>query len=131
MKGMTTHIEHLRKGRRLYGGFYTLSGGRQVYVAYRKHDDIYRGRKRSISDAISDGTAAWAIDVDTLAEVRARGIQAVAVRVKETGDLYITALSNFYDADKVLVLNYSSRGGALQRFLPLQHWRKQLGRVRL
>lgn len=130
-KKANVRIEHLRKGRRLYGGFHTFEDGRRLYVAYRKHNEIYRGRKKSISEALRDGTAAWAIDVDTLAEVKARGIDAVAVRVKESGDLYITRLANFYDPEKVLVLNFASRGGSLQRFLPLEHWKLKPGRVRI
>lgn len=124
-------IEHLKKGRRLYGAFFNFDDGRKVYIAYRRNKEIFRGGRKSISDALRDGVAAWAIDDDTIREARARGCKAIGVRVRDTGDIYITNLSNFMDKDKIKVLNYSRRGGSLQRYLPMEHWRMKAGRVKL
>lgn len=124
-------VEHLRKGRRLYGAFYVFEDGRKVYLAYRKHSDIYRAGCKSISQAMRDGVASWAIDVDTIMEARARGVTAIGVLVRDTGDIYLARLADFMDSTKTNVMNFSRRGGSLQRFLPLEHWRKRNGLVKL
>ena len=124
-------IEHLKKGKRLYGAFLTFDTGWKVYLAYRKHADIYRGGKKTISEALRDDAAAWAIDVETIMEARARGVKVIGVLVRDTGDIYITRLSDILDPAKTRVLNYSKRGGSLQRYMPLCHWKMKRGSVRV
>jgi len=124
-------IEHLRKGKRLYGAFVTYPDGRRVYLAYRKHGEIFRAGKKSISRAIQEGVAGWAIDSETLGEVRARGVDAIGVLVKETGDKYLTNIQNYYDPYRSSVIDYSGKGGSLQRVLPLQFFRKADGKIKL
>jgi hypothetical protein len=114
-------IVHVKKGRRLYGGIHTVvATGHCAYIAYRKLDEIFRHGEKNISDAIRLKKAAWAIDEETLLEMRAKGIDKIGVLVRETGDLYLTHLSYFFDRSKARILNYESRGGALQRYLPFE-----------
>ena len=124
-------VEHLKKGRRLYGGFYVFEDGRKIYLAYRKYGDIYRGGKSSISEAMRDGVASWAIDTETVMEVRARGIKAIGVIIRDTGEIYLARLSDFLDSDKARVMNYAKRGGSMQRYLPLEYFRKKEGIIKL
>ena len=77
------------------------------------------------------GTASWALDSETLLMMRAKSIKFVGVLVRETGDIYMTALENFFDKTKAKILNFESRGGAHQRYLPLQHFKLQLGATKL
>lgn len=108
-----------------------MSDGREVYLAWRKTKEIFRGGEKSLSDAIAKGKAAWAIDEDTLIERRLEGIEFVGVWNVETNDKFIAPLAYFYDNTKAKVFNYENRGGALQRYLPLEHFRISLGRSRV
>lgn len=119
-------VRLIRNKRRIYGGIYRLSSGKELYVAYRKQDEIFRGGKKTIAEAIQEGVAAWAIDHDTLIRLRMEGVYLIAIQTKETGDLYLTTLDEF---NKAPMLNYASRGGALQRYLPLDRFIVQLGSV--
>lgn len=117
----------VKNGRRLYGGVYKLASGKEVYIAYRKQAEIFRGGEATIADAMAKGIAAWAIDNDTLHRMRREGVYLIGIQTKETGDLYLAALGDFLKAP---MLNYESRGGALQRYLPLDKFLIQLGTVR-
>lgn len=117
----------IRNGRRIYGGVHSLPDGKEVYFAYRKISEMFRGGEASLSDAILKDKASWAIDNDTLIRLRTEGVYYVGVAVKETGDLYMTTLGEFLAAP---VKNYSARGGALQRYLPLDRFLISLGSMR-
>ena len=117
----------VRNGRRVYGGIFDMPNGKEVYLAYRKIGEMFRGGEKSLSDAIMADKASWAIDNDTLIRLRTEGVYFVGVLVKETADIYITTLGEFLAAP---VMNYSSRGGALQRYLPLEKFLISLGSVR-
>ena len=112
-------LEKIKKGNRLYGGIYELADGRRVYLAYRNRREVFRSGENCISDAVRAGTACWAIDDSTLFMLRARKIEFCGVRQKDTGDKWITRTEHFFDRTKATVKNYSGRGGALQRYLPL------------
>ncbi|WLR90880.1 hypothetical protein [Shinella zoogloeoides] len=115
----------VKKGRRLYGAVYTLPNGSQVYLAYRKLGEIFRAGKKSISEAVREGVAAWAIDEETLRERRLEGIKVVGVLCKESDDLWLAPLDKFFDTKFSKVMNYESRGGALQRYLPLKEFKRK------
>lgn len=116
----------VRNGRRVYGGIYQLSSGKEVYIAFRKQAEMFRGGEKSLADAIQKGVASWAIDYDTLIRLRTEGVYFVGIQTKETGDLYLATLADFNNAP---MMNYEKRGGALQRYLPLDKFLIQLGTV--
>ena len=124
-------VTQVKKGRRLYGGIFTLSDGRRVYLAYRKIGEIFRSGEKTISDAIRARTACWAIDEETLIQMRAQGIRFVGVLCRDNGDVWLTTIDCFFDRKRASIFNYERRGGALQRYLPLQHFRRRPGRVRV
>lgn len=117
----------MKNGRRLYGGIFELPSGKEIYIAFRKQSEMFRGGEKTLADAIQKGIASWAIDNDTLIRLRTEGVYYVGIQTKETGDLYIATLGDF---NKAPVLNYESRGGALQRYLPLDKFLISLGSVR-
>lgn len=131
MKTKAYTVQQVKRGRRLYGGVYQFDLGYTAYVAYRKHKEIYRNGARSISDAIRQGIAAWAIDEQTLNDMRARGIKIIGVLVRDTNDLYLTRIGEFFDVDKATIMNWTSRGGSLQRALPFSYWRIKKGGIKL
>lgn len=116
----------IRNGRRIYGGVFDLNG-KEIYLAYRKIGEMFRGGEKTLSDAIINDKASWAIDNDTLIRLRTEGVYYVGVLVKETDDIYITTLGEYLKAP---VMNFTSRGGALQRYLPLDRFLISLGSVR-
>ncbi len=120
--GPKKKLELVKKGKRLYGAIVSLDSGEKIYMAYRKHCEIYRAGEVRLGEAIKKGVAAWAMDDETLRIMRAHGIKVVGVFVRDTGVRYVTDISNYYDKEKIRILNYSARGGALQRYLPLQYF---------
>lgn len=92
-------------------------------MAYRSRKEIFRNGESSLLAAIRQGCACWALDVDTIREIEARGIKHVGVLVKESQELYLTTVDRFMD--RALILNYESQGGALQRYLPLKYFKKK------
>lgn len=117
----------VRNGRRVYGGIYELSSGKEVYIAFRKQAEMFRGGEKTLAEAIQKGKASWAVDNDTLIRLRTEGVYYVGIQTKETGDIYIATLADFNAAP---MLNYAQRGGALQRYLPLDKFLISLGSVR-
>lgn len=125
--------EELRRGRILYGHICTLDDGEMIYLARRKHAQIFRSGHASISGALTDGEAAWALDETTLFSLRARGITRVGVRVIDTGDVYLAELKDFFDPRKARLRDYTGigRGRSRQRYLGLQHFLVERGQVEL
>lgn len=113
-----------RTGRRLYGGIFELSNGRQVYLAFRHRREIFRSGEKNISEACDKGIACWAIDYDTLLEMRREQVMLIGVYVRDDDEIYLTHYDNFFDETKATVMNYDARGGSLQKYLPLQHFVK-------
>jgi hypothetical protein len=126
-----THEEEYRQGRRLLGHLCTLDDGSVIYLAKRKHAQIFRSGHMSISSAMTEGEASWALDERTLYALRARGIKVVGVRVTDTKDLYLAELKDFFDHTKAVARDYTGfgKGGARQRYLKLQHFTFTRGSV--
>lgn len=124
-------MQTVKKGRRTYGAIYTLPDGRVLYLAWRKISEIFRSGEISISAAIRAGKAAWALDDETLLMLRARKIPFAGVLVRETQDVFLTRTEHFFDKTKAKVMNYSGRGGALQRYLPLAYFMRRPGKIKL
>lgn len=77
------------------------------------------------------GKAAWAVDEATLIKMRAKKVHVIGVFVKETEDIYIASLDNFLDRAKAKILNFEDRGGALQRYLPLEYFKYRAGAAKM
>jgi len=122
----------VKKGRRFYGAVFQLSDGREIYVARRKaNSEIFRGGAANVSTAIEDGTAYWALDDETIWTLRRECVELVAIYVEENADLYIASLADYIDRKKAKVLDYGSRGGALQKYLPLTAFKRIAGATRI
>lgn len=112
--------EKITKGRRYYGDLLTLGSGRKVYLARRFHKEIFRNRRKSISEALREGVADWAIDDWTLALLKRQGVEFVGVKLRDTGDIYMTTIKRFYDYGKPD--NFTSRGGSRQYYLNMEYF---------
>jgi hypothetical protein len=120
----------VRRGRRIYGHIYHFAN-RDVYLAARKLDQIFRFGEKNNSDAVRKEVAAWALDEETITELRLNKIVWVGIRVKQNDDIYITRIENFFDRKKTKYLNFERRGGAAQRYLPLVHFHHIPGAVKI
>ena len=117
--------------RILYGHVLTLDTGVKIYIARRKRREIFRNGKSSISAAMSEEIAAWAIDESMLMNLRAKGIGFIGIRELDTGDLYLTRIITFFDRKKFKTKDFSTRGGSRQRYVPLQYFTKRTGIAQL
>lgn len=125
------HRRLIKHGRRTYGAVYELASGQQVYLAWRKTKELYRGKMKTPSEAIFTEKAAWAIDDETLRTMRRDGVNVIGIWVRDTGDKYITTLDKFFDPANIEVIDYQPRGGTVQRFLTLKHFAFSQGLTRL
>lgn len=122
-------IEVTRLGRgRVFTAIYKLPDGRSCLLSHLKIGQIWREQQQSISDAIRAGTAAWPLDDDMLLQARAKGIPLAGVVVKETGDIHLARTADFFDSDKVRLRSFK---GFTRRCLPLRHFRRKPGRIKL
>lgn len=125
---ITSAAVHM-KGKRKYGYFISQDNGLNIYMALRSHREFYRDKNASLSTAMRKGQAGWAIDVETLIEARSKGVSVIVVAIRNTPDLYITHINNYLNGKHTKLINYSSRGGSLQRHLPLQWFEKVSGQI--
>ncbi|TDW20520.1 hypothetical protein EV128_125150 [Rhizobium azibense] len=102
-----------------------------MYLAARKLDQIFRFGEKCNSDALRKETASWALDEETITELRLMKIVWVGVRVKQNNDIYVTRIENFMDRNKTKFLNFERRGGAAQRYLPIKYFTHIPGAVKI
>lgn len=127
----TKPLRQHKKGSRLYGAYYAGADDQEIYVAYRRHKDIFRSGHSTIHAAHDAGEACWALDEETLLNLRRQGVRFVGVLEKESGDLWLTGVDRFMDRTKARMCNHMGRGGVLQRYLPLTHFQIKRGKIKL
>lgn len=108
--------EIIKKKGRLYGAIYDIDGA-EVYLAWRYQHEIFANGRAFRTEAMEEGDASWALDLDTLFEMNVRGITKVGVVIRDIGDVYVTDLQNFYDHGELMT--FLTQGGAAQKYLPL------------
>lgn len=125
---LAEEIEIRGAGRRprLYGWLRKYDDGTCIYAARRKHREIFRGGASCISDAIREGKAGWAIDINTLLKVRAKGAQFICVECQDNGDTYITPIESYFKSGQYRSINYEGigRGGSQQRVVLLSQFKR-------
>lgn len=121
------------KRKPLYGHIIEYDDGTKIYFVRRKHREIFRSGKTTISGAMQAGEAAWAIDEELLINLRLRSVEYVGVRVVDTGDVYLTKRQTFMDPKTSSLRDYTGfgKGGSRQRFVTLNHFALQKGVVDL
>ena len=124
-------VRLIKRGKRTYGAVYTTPDGRQAYFAFRRHEQMFRCGEKDISTAQRKGVATWAIDDESLINMRCEGVRMVGIIERDTGDKYLTDIRNFFDPAKHKMLNYSARGGSLQRHVQVTEFARSFGKVKL
>jgi hypothetical protein len=121
----------VKRGRRTLGAIYKLASGTEVYMAWRKTKDIYRGGEKCLSNAVADGKASWSIDDETVRGRQMEGIRFIGVWNIETDDKFIAPIESFCDRTICKVTSFEGRGGVLHRYLPFEYFRVSLGSTRV
>lgn len=122
-----------RRGRRtgtisrLYGVILEMNDGKRLYLALRKREEIFRSGEFSVNSAESKGVACWAIDESDMLDFRAKNVDFVGVWEYESDDKYVAPIAAW---DRAKFLNYESRGGALQRYLPITEFLHIMGKTK-
>lgn len=112
--------EKIVKGRTIQGYICDLDDGSKLYLASRKQEQIYRDGHKTISSAMTHKVAGWLMDEITLYNMRAKKINQIGVRVKDTNDVYFTDLLNYFNFAKIKIVNSShNRNGLRSRSLSL------------
>lgn len=91
---------------------------------------MIKSGEKTNSDALTKNVAGWAIEYDILLNLRRQGIETVGVYVKDTGDKYITDITNFLEQNSKLIQPKNKNSG-LRRFLPISFFSIQLGATKL
>lgn len=116
-----------RSGRRDYGRLYTLNDGTKVYLAKRSRKEIFLCGKKTLSDAVRDHVAEWALDDETILRLRAEAVNYIGVCENTTGNVWIAPAATWMDRANFTYRNYERRGGALQRYMNHDHFDKAEG----
>jgi hypothetical protein len=124
-------VRLIKRGNRKYGAVYTTPDGRQAYFAFRRHEQMFRNGEKTLSDAQRKGVATWALDDEALVNLRREGVRMVGVLERDTGDKYLTDIRNYFDPSKFKMLNYTGRGGSLQRHVPVTAFARSFGKVKI
>jgi hypothetical protein len=121
------------KRRILYGHILTFDDGTKIYMAQRKNREVFRNGKITISGAMSEEVAAWAIDEDLLIKLRVKGVTRIGVNVIDTGDQYLTDIKTFFNPKTSALKDYTGvgKGGSKQRYVKMQHFDLVKGIVKL
>lgn len=106
-----------RSGRRDYGRLYTLDDGIKVYLAKRSRKEIFLCGKKTLSDAIRDRVAEWALDDETILRLRMEMVDYIGVCENTTGNIWIAPIAVWLDRTNFTYRNYEQRGGSLQRYI--------------
>lgn len=103
------------------------SEGVHLLVVEQKGKDVWRGRERSIADAIEAGTAGIGLDKILLQRVREKhGTNVVMVVIEDLRTVYVAAIADFFD-DTISRSRTSHKGRAV-RVVPLRRFhQKYLG----
>lgn len=119
-------MQLVKKGKRTYGAYLETKSGKKVYCAFRSPGQIFLdgkpGEFRSIAQGLQDGKAAWAIDDAQLLAAKNRDCDYIAVWVKKLNWLFVTPLATYFDPQCYYRRNYSTRGGAEQRYVSTKHF---------
>lgn len=100
----------------------------KVYFAFRWHGEIYCGRKKDLSTALSEGLAAWAIDYDDIINALYRGCRYIGVIEREKGgDMFLIEIEKARDPGCWIKLDYTDSVPSTQRAIGYHHFLRKAG----
>ena len=144
---MLQSVEKVKGGprnNRDYGRLYTIDmpfkAKLKIYLAKRtinrkptksgqnwRSSDVWLAKRPDFSSAINQGVACWAIDYDTLLQMRRQGVDLVGVCDESTGWVWVAQIWKWFDPAFYSMEDFSSRGGSHQRFMNFRHFKAITG----
>lgn len=119
------------KRPRLIGYVFRYEDGTGMFVAIRKHKQIFKDGCSSISEAIQEGKAAWTLDERVVFNLRAKRVKEVVFKC-DNGDKYRTDMNSFLRAGCFKTINpVGIRGGSIKRAVSLSSFKKIAGEIKL
>jgi hypothetical protein len=105
-------------GSRHTGWEVTLPSGVTAYIIIRRHHQIYRDGKLTITAALTEDVASWMIEHAALRMVQKRGLEWIIIFVVNTGEYYAAPIATWLDKTKTTDLD--TRADRV-RHLGIQH----------
>lgn len=101
-----------------------MPSGQTAYIFERRHHQIYRDGRNTITDAMGEDVASWMIEHTILRMIQKKKIQWIIIFVVNTGEYYTASREKW--EDKTITRDMDTRSDRV-RHLGLQHMK--LGRV--
>lgn len=100
--------------------------GTRFLIVEQKGRDIWRGRAKSLSEAIENGEAGLGVDKVLLTRAQSHSITTVMVVIEEQRRIYLTPISDFFEED--LARTRANYQGRATKIVPYERWvKKYLG----
>lgn len=121
-KGMK-RLGKLKVSPRVYGKIMEMPSGGRLLIVEKNGRDIWRGRHKSVADAIEAGVAAIGVDRILLQRARDKhGVTHVLVVIEELRRVFGAKIDLFFDQEKSHThTNWDSRA---HRLLGYQHFKQ-------
>lgn len=132
----TEGSKHLKRLRAALDETAVMSDGRRakmyigklgevpVCIVFRNSNQVFRGGASSLTEASAAGTLCWMMDTTLLPILRdLYGVEYLLTLERETGDLWVSKLADWFDADKTFritdpALAVRTYRGAALTYLP-------------
>lgn len=123
ISGKMKRVGKLKVSPRVHGKIMETDGGGRILIIEKKGKDIWRGRHRSLNDAIKAGDAAIGLDRVLLKRATNKhGVVTVMFVVEDLGKVFIAPADMFYDEEKSGTKTHWD--GAAHRVVFYQHFRE-------
>lgn len=100
MKACPSKTKH-KFGARHKGWEVTLPSGDSAYIIERKHHQIFRDGKYSITEAMQDDKASWMLEHTALRMIQKKELKWIIIFVLNTGEYYVASTETWLDKTKV------------------------------
>lgn len=122
--------EVMKIGRKKVAEILTHKNGHKILLVNRSMKDVIRGRdNKLISHAMEEDDACWPVETLLLSRMKNRGIDLLAVKVREDKALYLSRLKDWIEASSVYTRR--KRNGSFQRILPFSRFAVRRGEIKL
>lgn len=119
-------IGQLKVAPRVQGKIMETDAGTRYMIVEQKGRDIWRGRQRSLHDAIETGDAAIGVDKVLLTRCALYGVTTIMVAIEELRRIYLLPVATFGNED--LGRSRPNYQGRSTRIIPYTSWhQKYLG----
>ena len=116
------------KFRRLSGVLVTFPDSVKILVLTRTYKSAFWPKGKYLTHSIEDRSAMWPIPVDLLAELTRKDIDGIAIKTRDTKDVFVTWRRIFEKEGKLLSI---TQNGSLCRALPFHRFVFRKGKLKI